>query len=99
MYVVTYICRVYHDMCMCTYVRRWHADLCTYSYTYCCRNEITEIPVTMIISGKISTPNVPAENENDTIRIKFQLLNVKLHNMCTYIYVYICVHVYEYLSV
>ena len=49
------------------------------------RNEITEMPVTMIISGKISTLNVPAENENDTIRIKFQLLNVKLHNMCTYI--------------
>ena len=81
---------------MYTYVCRWHTDLCTYCYAYCCRNEITEMPVTMIISGKISTLNVPAENENDTIRIKFQLLNVKLH-MCTYIYVYTYVYVYEYL--
>ena len=54
------------------------------------------MPVTMIISGKISTLNVPAENENDTIKIEFHLINVKMHtcmyiSICTYsIRIYIC---------
>lgn len=62
-----------------------------YLLIYYYRKEITEMPVTMIISGKISTLNVPAENENDTIKIMFHLKNVKMHTcmICAYYLIYI----------
>lgn len=60
-------------------ISRWYVyNLFTYYY---CRKERSEKPVSMIISGKISTFNPPEENKDETVQLKFQLQNVKLYNL------------------